>query len=130
MDNTSNDIGHANPSLYESVGGAPAVSAVVDLFYDKVLADDLLAPHFGDTDLRALKAHQRAFIAAALNGPEAYKGRPLDEAHAQLALTEGDFHRVVTHLASSLAEAGVADDMIAAIAARLTPLKPQIVTAD
>ncbi|NEB77497.1 group 1 truncated hemoglobin [Streptomyces sp. SID14478] len=125
MDNTRNE----NPSLYASVGGAPAVAAVVDLFYDKVLADDTLAPHFRDTDLAALKAHQRAFIAAALNGPEAYEGRPLREAHAQLALTADDFDRVVGHLAASLTEAGVPQDVIAATAERLTPLKPQIVSA-
>ncbi|WP_353941781.1 group 1 truncated hemoglobin [Streptomyces sp. HUAS MG91] len=114
-------------SVYEAVGGAPAVAAVVDLFYAKVLADDDLSPHFRTTDLPTLKAHQRAFIATALGGPDAYRGRPLDEAHARLGLTGADFDRVVTHLADSLTEAGVEQSLIAETAARLTPLKQQIV---
>ncbi|WP_372346959.1 group 1 truncated hemoglobin [Streptomyces sp. KL116D] len=121
--------GPASPSLYETVGGAPAVAAVVDLFYAKVLADDDLAPHFRTTALPALKAHQRAFITTALGGPEAYQGRPVGEAHAELGLADGDFDRVVTHLAASLTEAGVSAELIATIADRLAPLRPQIVTS-
>ncbi|MYW66588.1 group 1 truncated hemoglobin [Streptomyces sp. SID8379] len=117
----------SDASVYERGGGAPAVAAVVDLFYARVLADDHLSPHFGTTDLPAMKAHQRAFIATALGGPETYRGRPLAEAHAQLALKEADFDRVVQHLAESLAEAGVDEPLIAEIATRLTPLKQQIV---
>ncbi|MFJ4712546.1 group 1 truncated hemoglobin [Streptomyces sp. NPDC088785] len=117
-------------SVYEAVGGAPAVAAVVDLFYARVLADGDLSPYFRTTDLTRLKAHQRTFIAAALDGPETYRGRPLGEVHARLGLTEGDFDRVVTHLADSLAEAGVDQDLIAEIATRLTPLKQQIVKGE
>ncbi|MEV5611378.1 group 1 truncated hemoglobin [Streptomyces sp. NPDC052225] len=125
MDNTRD----TTASLYESIGGAPAVSTVVDLFYAKVLADDTLAPHFQKTDLAALKAHQRTFITVALGGPAAYKGRPLREAHAQLSLKGEDFDRVVTHLAESLAQAGVPDATITEIAGHLLPLKPEVTGA-
>ncbi|MGY0023074.1 group I truncated hemoglobin [Streptomyces sp. cg35] len=126
MDNTSDAAG----SLYAAVGGAPAVTAVVDLFYAKVLADDRLSPHFRSIDLVALKAHQRAFIAAALGGPGAYQGRSLRAAHAPLSLTGADFDRVVSHLAGALTEAGVPAGTITVIADRLTPLRPDIVTGD
>ena len=33
-------------SLYQAIGGADAIDAAVDRFYDKVLADPLLAPMF------------------------------------------------------------------------------------
>jgi hemoglobin len=52
-------------SIYDSIGGVPAVRAAVDDFYSRVLADMRLAPFFAGTDLERLKAHQRAFIAAA-----------------------------------------------------------------
>lgn len=123
-------VSDASGSLYADVGGAPAVAAVVDLFYAKVLADERLAPHFRAIDLVALKAHQRAFIAAALGGPGAYQGRSLREAHAPLSLTGADFDRVVSHLAGSLTEAGVPADTIGVIADRLTPLKADIVARE
>lgn len=33
-------------SLYESIGGADAVDAAVDLFYEKVLADERISEYF------------------------------------------------------------------------------------
>jgi len=52
-------------NIYDSIGGVPAVRAAVDDFYTRVLADARLATFFTGTDLDRLKAHQRAFIAAA-----------------------------------------------------------------
>ena len=62
-------------STYDDICGAPAVRAAVDDFYTRVLADARLAPFFTGTDRERLKAHQRAFIAAALGGPQIFAGR-------------------------------------------------------
>ena len=62
-------------SIYDNMGGAPSVRAAVDDFYARILADARLAPFFTGTDLERLKAHQRAFIAAALGGPQILAGR-------------------------------------------------------
>lgn len=56
-------------TIYEDIGGAAAVSAAVDEFYDRVLADPSLAPYFADLSIPKLKGHQRAFIAVAIGGP-------------------------------------------------------------
>ena len=37
-------------SLFEKLGGGPTVRAVVDKFYEKIKADELLAPMFAGTD--------------------------------------------------------------------------------
>ena len=41
-------------SDYEVVGGGPAVSAVVNDFYERVLSDPQLAPYFEGVDLPRL----------------------------------------------------------------------------
>jgi hemoglobin len=38
-------------SIYDNIGGAPAIRAAVDDFYTRVLADARLAPFFTGTDL-------------------------------------------------------------------------------
>jgi len=38
-------------TLYEEIGGAPAVEAAVEVFYRKVLMDDRIAHFFDDTDM-------------------------------------------------------------------------------
>ncbi|GAA1277026.1 group 1 truncated hemoglobin GlbN [Sphaerisporangium rubeum] len=113
-------------SIYDQVGGAAAVSAVVDEFYSRVLADPTLAGYFAEIDVTKLKAHQRGFVAAALGGPQEYRGRTMGEAHAGLGITTDAFDSVVTHLAGALAHLGVPDETILGIAGTLMPLKEQI----
>ena len=116
-------------SIYASIGGAPAVRAAVDDFYARVLADRQLAPFFTGTDLQRLKAHQRAFIAAALGGPEIFAGREMASAHAGLGIADGDFDAVVGHLVGTLTALGVPEITIGQIGEALAPLRGAIVTA-
>ena len=115
-------------SIYASIGGAPAVRAAVDDFYARVLADRRLAPFFAGTDLERLKAHQRAFIAAAIGGPEVFSGRDMASAHTGLDIGDGDFDAVIGHLAGTLTGLGVPEDTIGQIAGALAPLRDDIVT--
>jgi hemoglobin len=114
-------------SIYTEIGGAPAVSAAVDDFYRRVLADPALAGYFTGSDVNRVKAHQRMFIGAALGGPAGYAGRAIREAHAGLHIRDADFDRVVGHLAATLTSLGVADPTIGKIADALGPLREQIV---
>lgn len=116
-------------SIYDSIGGAGAVRAAVDDFYARVLADGQLAPFFSGTDLNRLKAHQRAFIAAAIGGPEIYQGRDMASAHADLGIADSDFDAVVGHLVDTLSELGVPEETIGQIGSVLAPLRSDIVTA-
>lgn len=116
-------------SIYDSIGGAGAVRAAVDDFYARVLADPRLAPFFTGTDLNRLKAHQRAFIAAAIGGPEIFEGRDMAAAHAGLGIADADFDAVAGHLADTLAGLGVPEETIGQIGGALAPLRPAIVTA-
>ena len=116
-------------SIYDSIGGAPAVHAAVDDFYVRVLADPRLAPFFTSVDLRHLKAHQRAFIAAAIGGSEIYAGRDMASAHAGLGIADADFDAVVGHLVDTLTGLGVPEATIGQIGSALAPLRGDVVTA-
>jgi hemoglobin len=118
-----------SPSLFEQLGGEPAIAAVVDLFYDKVLGDPTLQPYFAGVDVDRLKQHQRRFIGQALGATRPYSGRSMRKAHEDLAITHAAFARVVEHLAAALAEAGVDEASIGAVANILVPLQEDIVTA-
>jgi hemoglobin len=89
-------------SDYERVGGAPAVSEVVNKFYERVLADARLAPIFSGVDMSALKRHQVQLISHVLGGPVVYEGRDLRTAHAGFDIGNDEFSRVVTHLVEVL----------------------------
>ena len=116
-------------SIYDSIGGAAAVRAAVDDFYDRVLADPELAPFFDGTDMQRLKAHQRSFIAAAIGGPEVFAGRDMASAHASLGVSDAQFDAVVAHLVDTLTGLGVPQEVIGQIGAALAPLRASIVAA-
>lgn len=116
-------------SIYVKIGGAPSVSLAVDRFYERVTSDPSLARYFEGVDMAGLKGHQRAFIGAALGGPETYSGRDMAAAHAGLDITAADFGRVVQHLADTLTSLGVDEETIATIGETLAPLQDQIVNA-
>lgn len=95
-------------SLYERLGGEAAIMAAVDIFYQKVLDDDLTRPFFDDVDMGAQARKQIAFMSVAFGGPVEYQGRPLREAHAALVrkrgLGDAHFDAVARHLEETLRE--------------------------
>jgi hemoglobin len=117
------------PNIFDAIGGAPAVAAATDVLYDRLLADPLLARHFVGVDLRGLKSHMRAFLAAALGGADLYRGRDMRSAHAHLEITSVDWDATVAHVVATLQSLGVPDDLIGEIGQRILPLRDQIVTA-
>lgn len=104
-------------SIFDRIGGAPAVSAAAELFYRKVLADPKLSGFFDDVDMEGQVAKQAAFLTMALGGPNNYTGRDLRTAHAPFGLTDEHVDLVIGHLAATLTELGVAPDDIAAAGA-------------
>ena len=112
-------------SIYDEIGGKPAVAAAVDRFYEHVLGDPVLTPYFATTDFTRQKRHLRAFLTAALGGPDLYKGRDMGAAHR--GITGEAFDHVVDHLVTTLTELGVAPATIATIGGALAPLRAQIV---
>ncbi len=107
-------------TIYEQIGGEPAVDAAVDIFYRKVLADDRISRFFEGVDMERQAAKQKAFLTMVLGGPNSYTGKDMRTAHAALVargLNDSHFDAVVENLGATLKELGVADAKIAEIAA-------------
>ncbi|MGE0679652.1 MAG: group 1 truncated hemoglobin [Candidatus Binatia bacterium] len=114
-------------SLFERIGGTPAITATVEQFYERVLADPELSPFFVKTKMPWLKIRQVQFFTQALGGPAVYKGRPMKEAHAHLPIEARHFDRVAGHLVATLQSLGVAQSLIDEVVSAVGPLKEDIV---
>lgn len=108
-------------SLFEKLGGAPAVELAVDKFYQRVLADDRIKHFFANVDMVKQRAHQKAFLTYAFGGTDRYDGRYMREAHKELVEKQGlnseHFDAVAENLMETLKEMGVPDDLLAQVAA-------------
>jgi hemoglobin len=105
-------------SLYDRLGGRDGIRAVVDEFYDRLLADEEIGAFFEDTDMESLKRHQTDHLVEAAGGPAEYTGPPIRDAHLHVPFTEAHIERAVEHLEASLDAFDVpADDAAAVIGA-------------
>jgi hemoglobin len=60
------------PTLVQWAGGPPALRAMIDAFYDRVEADELLSPFFPGGVSREHREHVAAWWAEVFGGPAAY----------------------------------------------------------
>ena len=114
-------------NLYEEIGGAPAVEAAVNRFYERVTVDPELEHFFKNMDIRGLKVHQVAFLTQAMGGPGQYSGRAMDRAHAHLRIEQRHFDAVADHVVGTLQELSVPERLIQAVVDRIAPLAPQVI---
>ncbi len=117
-------------SLYSQLGGKAAISAAVEKFYGKVLADPELKKFFAKTNMTWLKLRQTQFLTAALGGPSEYKGKDMRSAHANLLIEKRHFDLVGGHLADTLSEMGVPPEVLDAVMDKVTELEPEIVNSE
>lgn len=89
-------------TLYERLGEREGIRAVVDDFYDRLLADEDLGPFFEGSDLEMLRRTQTDFLCEAAGGPETYDAAPMREAHLHVPFDPGHIERAVELLSESL----------------------------
>jgi hemoglobin len=89
-------------SLYERLGGRPAITAVVNDFVGNVAKDKRINGFFGNTDIPRLKRLLVQQICAGSGGPCKYEGRSMREAHRGLNIRNQDFDALVQDLVKSL----------------------------
>jgi hemoglobin len=120
-------------SAFLAIGGASAVTAVVEEFYRRLLADPVTAPFFQQllaTDsLAALKRHQVLMLIKVLGGPDRYKGRDLSSAHAGLRITDDVYCRVSLYLLTVMHEFKVPMDILLTTDQILRSVHDLVVTA-
>jgi hemoglobin len=115
-------------SIYQTIGGEPALTTVVEDFYHRVLGDSALGGFFTETDIARLKRKQVEFFAAALDGPHAYTGASMRGVHQGLGIRQEHFDLVAGHLVAALAAAGVPPETIGQIMQVVAPLAKEIVS--
>jgi hemoglobin len=93
--------------LYERIGGAGTVAAVVDELYVRLTQDPRVRHHFDPARLERLKSGQRQWFTSVLGGAPESDRPDLAAAHAHLDISDDQVSVVVHHLDESLAVAGV-----------------------
>jgi hemoglobin len=89
-------------SLYDRLGGKPAIQAVVDDFIGNVGGDARINQRFAHANIPRLKGMLVDQICQASGGPCAYTGQSMKAAHAGMKITDAEFSALVEDLVRSL----------------------------
>jgi hemoglobin len=119
--------GMASKSLYERLGGQPAIVAVVDDFVGNVAADSRINAGFASADVPRLKRLLVEQICAGTGGPCKYTGRDMKSAHRGMNVTDAQFNALVEDLVKTLDKFKVPAKEKGELLAILGPMKPDIV---
>ncbi len=120
----------AQKSLYERLGGEPAITAVVDQFIANVLADERINKRFArTTGERAQRFRTNLInqIGEATGGPQKYTGLSMKAAHAGMGITTAEFNALVEDLVAALNKFNVPEKEKSELLAILAPMQKDIV---
>jgi hemoglobin len=122
----------ADDTLYKSLGGKKAITAVVDEFVNRVAADSRINGFFKDTAadpkrLAKFKGNLVDQICQASGGPCKYKGKDMKAAHAGMGISSADFDALVEDLVGALDKFKVKEADKNTLLGVLGPMKKDIV---
>jgi hemoglobin len=125
----SNTGAAAHPkSLYDRLGGRPAITAVVDDFVANVAADHRINRFFANANIGRLKARLVEQICQGTGGPCTYRGGDMRSVHAGMGIQSKHFNALIEDLGKSLNKFKVPAREQRELVAILGPMKKDIVT--
>ena len=92
----------AEKSLYDRLGGKPALQAVVGELWNNVAADKRINGRFAKTKADAFGAQLVDFLCQASGGPCKYAGKDMNAAHKGMNLSEGEFNALAEDTVKAL----------------------------
>ncbi|HEX8750396.1 MAG TPA: group 1 truncated hemoglobin [Nitrospira sp.] len=114
-------------SLYDRLGGKPAIVAVIDQFVANVAGDSRINGRFATTDIPRLKWNLVDQVCMASGGPCEYKGRDMKTTHAGMNISTADFDALVEDLIKALDTFKVPAREKSELLGLLGPMKKDIV---
>ncbi|GAA4466541.1 group 1 truncated hemoglobin [Novipirellula rosea] len=94
-------MNHDSPELFDRMGGADALSAIVQDMYERIFNDPQLAPFFKHVQADRLRKMQYEFLASAFQGPVNYTGAELTAIHHNRGIHAAHFALFCTHFAEA-----------------------------
>lgn len=117
----------SSSTLYQRLGGMPAINAVVDDFTARMAGDARVNAGFRNTDVPKFKKLLADQICEATGGPCKYTGRSMKDTHKGMKITDEQFNITGGHLAASLDKFNVAAADKTALLNAIGGMKPDIV---
>jgi hemoglobin len=118
----------ADKTLYESMGGEPALRSAVEHFADLVQTDDRINFTFAEADMSKFRKLIFEQLCNLSGGPCKYTGRDMRTSHVKLNINNAEFNALAEDLYLALDRAGIPYRLQNKLMALLAPMQHDIVT--
>ncbi len=115
-------------TLYERLGGLPAITAVVDKTLDRTATDPRTRRSFEGIKLKPLKESIALHLCEVTGGPCKYEGATMAKAHQGLDITSAEFDAMVSQLSDTLDQFKVGAREKNELLQLLAPMKRDVVS--
>lgn len=115
--------------LFERLGGRAAVTAVVEKALANHLSNPVIKTRFehAEQTVEQLVDHAVEFFCTGLTGVATYTGRPLNEAHAGMNVSDEEFCAALDDIVEALDAQGIGDPERSEVLGILYGMKPEVV---
>lgn len=113
--------------LYHALGGKPGIGRIVEGMLINVAEDERIVSHFLDADIDRLYEKLVEQVCVESGGPCEYTGDSMEDSHAGMNITEGDFNALVENLIVAMNEEGVPVPAQNQLLRRLAPMRDSII---
>jgi hemoglobin len=118
----------ANAALYDDLGGAAGIQAIVDKAVPRWLADPRVGPTFAETNMDRFRRLLAEQLCQLTDGPCRYTGRSMAASHRGLNLSQMQFNAVAEDLQDAMTDAGIGFHTQNRLIAKLAPMQRDVVT--
>lgn len=113
-------------TLYQRLGGAERIAAIIEDAIDRHAVNPALAPRFRGKDLPHLKQLGAQFFCAGAGGPQRYEGRDLRAAHAGMNISAEELVATMDDIVAALNAQGVGPGEVSEVVGILYSLKGEV----
>lgn len=117
----------AASSLYEELGGEPGIAQLSSIYVDRLASAEATRGSFAGSNLERVKRHLALQFCSLAGGPCIYDGDSMQVVHANLGITEAQFHIAVDMLRALLRDLGVSQSARNRLVKLLAPMKRDVV---
>lgn len=121
-------------SLYDRLGGADGISAIVDDIVDSHLNNPIVSDYFSPLlenpeQMEMAKSHLREFLGAGTGGSEQYTGGDIPSVHSSMKISDREFLAVVDDILAVLTKHNIDEQSKKDMLYILYSFKGQIIEA-
>lgn len=114
-------------NLYAQLGGKQAIANIVDNFIHEIEFNQTMFRYFAESDIERFREKMNEHLCLLADGPCEYTGDTMEQVHAGMNITEGDFNLGVDLFINAMTKANIPHPLQNKLLAKMVPTRKEII---